>query len=264
MELIADGLLIAGALTAALYCWVLARRVNALKAMDSGLGGAIAGLSARVEQTKASLADTKASTSDITRELSSLSARAEIAAGRLELLLATLHETAGDEKKRPDGARARRAGAARTAAKPSASTSPGDDLRQAGTNGDAPNPPADRPSDADRAPKDQVAAAARQASGDPQPSRSTKPKRRGPDLFAVPKLTWGDKAQGGAQKKTKSARDRVEQSASARQVSAPSGQPERPQLPAPAESAGSQPPKDRAAADVVAALRRIVDGRGAG
>jgi len=92
MELIADGLLIAGALTAALYCWVLARRLRALRSMDKGLGGAIAGLSARVEQTRASLADTKASTSDITRELSSLTARAEIAAGRLELLLATLHE----------------------------------------------------------------------------------------------------------------------------------------------------------------------------
>lgn len=93
MELIADGLLIAGALTAALYCWVLARRLTALRSMDKGLGGAIAGLSARVEQTRASLADTKASTSDITRELSSLTARAEIAAGRLELLLATLHES---------------------------------------------------------------------------------------------------------------------------------------------------------------------------
>lgn len=92
MELIADGLLIAGALVAALYCWILARRLSALKSMDKGLGGAIAGLSARVEQTRASLADTKASTSDITRELSALTARAEIAAGRLELILATLHE----------------------------------------------------------------------------------------------------------------------------------------------------------------------------
>lgn len=92
MELIADGLLISGALVAALYCWILARRLSALKSMDTGLGGAIAGLSARVEQTKASLADTKASTSDITRELSALTARAEIAAGRLELILATLHE----------------------------------------------------------------------------------------------------------------------------------------------------------------------------
>ncbi|MEM8787756.1 MAG: hypothetical protein AAGE76_05810 [Pseudomonadota bacterium] len=93
MELIADGLLIAGALTAALYCWVLARRLRALRNMDKGLGGAIAGLSERVEQTKASLADTKASTRDISKELSELTARAEIAAGRLELLLSTLHDS---------------------------------------------------------------------------------------------------------------------------------------------------------------------------
>ena len=98
MELIADGLLIAGALTAALYCWVLSRRLNALKRMDRGLGGAIAGLSARVEQTKASLADTKTSTGELTRELTALTARAEIAAGRLELLLASMQERQSAER----------------------------------------------------------------------------------------------------------------------------------------------------------------------
>ncbi|MEM8656695.1 MAG: hypothetical protein AAF813_07850 [Pseudomonadota bacterium] len=92
MELIADGLLIAAAGVSALYCYILSRRLTALRSMDQGLGGAIAGLSARVEQTKASLADTKATTSGLSRELSSVTARAEIAAGRLELLLATLHE----------------------------------------------------------------------------------------------------------------------------------------------------------------------------
>ena len=92
MELIADGLLIAAAGVSALYCYILSRRLTALRSMDQGLGGAIAGLSARVEQTKASLADTKATTSGRSRELSSGTARAEIAAGRRELLLATLHE----------------------------------------------------------------------------------------------------------------------------------------------------------------------------
>ena len=75
MELIADGLLIAGAMTAALYCWVLSRRLNAFKSMDKGLGGAIAGLSARVEQTRSSLSDTKATA----RDLAALPARAEAA-----------------------------------------------------------------------------------------------------------------------------------------------------------------------------------------
>lgn len=108
MELIADGLMAAGALVAALYCYVLSRRLSALRSMDQGLGGAIAGLSARVEQTKASLADTKATTADLTRELSAVTARAEIAAGRLELLLATLH----DSDKAPKAARPDRTSAA--------------------------------------------------------------------------------------------------------------------------------------------------------
>ncbi|MEM9228131.1 MAG: hypothetical protein AAGB10_00850 [Pseudomonadota bacterium] len=101
MELIADGLLISAAGVSALYCYILSRRLTALRSMDQGLGGAIAGLSARVEQTKASLADTKATTSDLSRELSSVTARAEIAAGRLELLLATLHESQDELRSEP-------------------------------------------------------------------------------------------------------------------------------------------------------------------
>lgn len=100
MELIADGLLVAGALVAAMYCWILSRRLSALRNLDKGLGGAIAGLSARVEQTRASLADTKASTTGLTRELADLTARAEIAAGRLELLLATVHENRAEDPRK--------------------------------------------------------------------------------------------------------------------------------------------------------------------
>ncbi|MEO1292478.1 MAG: hypothetical protein AAFV62_06575 [Pseudomonadota bacterium] len=85
MELIADGVLIGAALTAALYCWVLARRLRALNATESGLGGAIAGLSARVDQTRESLRDTKATT----EELASLLAKAERVADRLEQALAS-------------------------------------------------------------------------------------------------------------------------------------------------------------------------------
>lgn len=92
MELIADGMLIAAAATAALYCWILSRRLNALRDLDKGLGGAIAGLSAQVDETRASLADAKSVTHTRSRELGELTARAEIAAGRLEMLLAALHE----------------------------------------------------------------------------------------------------------------------------------------------------------------------------
>ena len=41
MDVIMDGLMIAGASFAGVYCWVLSSRVRALKSLDSGLGGAI-------------------------------------------------------------------------------------------------------------------------------------------------------------------------------------------------------------------------------
>jgi septal ring factor EnvC (AmiA/AmiB activator) len=92
MDMIADALLIAGATGAAAYCMVLAKRLNALKNLDSGLGAAIAALSRQVDEMKLSLESAKALTGDQNKNLSQLTARAEMAAGRLELLLAALHE----------------------------------------------------------------------------------------------------------------------------------------------------------------------------
>jgi hypothetical protein len=105
MELIADGLLIAGALGAALYCRSLSQRLNRLKDLDSGLGAAIAALSRQVDELREQLASVKTMAGDQTRELVTLTARAEMAAGRLELLLASLHE--GGHRK-PAGSGARR------------------------------------------------------------------------------------------------------------------------------------------------------------
>lgn len=92
MEFIADGLLIAAASTAALYCWVLSRKLSDLRNLDKGLGGAIASLSAQVDETRASLVEAKRFTQERSKQLGELTSRAEIAAGRLELLLATVHE----------------------------------------------------------------------------------------------------------------------------------------------------------------------------
>jgi hypothetical protein len=92
MELIADALLIAGAAGAAIYCRTLARRLGALKDLDSGLGAAIAALSRQVDEMRVSLDAAKNVSGDQTREMAQLTARAEMAAGRLELLLASLHE----------------------------------------------------------------------------------------------------------------------------------------------------------------------------
>ena len=98
MEFIADALLIAGATGAGVYCMVLSKRLRALKDLDSGLGAAIATLSRQVDDMRSSLESAKALTGDQNRSLSQLTARAEMAAGRLELLLAALHENG---RKRP-------------------------------------------------------------------------------------------------------------------------------------------------------------------
>lgn len=92
MALIADVLLIAGALSAALYCMILARRIKSLSRLDTGLGGAISALSKQVEEMRASVkAATQASGTSM-KDLMEVTGRAEIAAGRLELLLSTVHE----------------------------------------------------------------------------------------------------------------------------------------------------------------------------
>jgi hypothetical protein len=92
MEMIADALLIAGAGGAAMYCRVLASRLRALKDMDSGVGAAIAQLSRQVDDMRLSLDAAKSVSGDQSSALNQLTARAEMAAGRLELLLAALHE----------------------------------------------------------------------------------------------------------------------------------------------------------------------------
>ena len=106
MELIADALLIAGALGAALYCRALGGRLAKLRDLDSGLGAAIAALSRQVDELRASLETVKDVSGGQTRELAQLAARAEMAAGRLELLLASLHEGG---RRKPDAEARRRA-----------------------------------------------------------------------------------------------------------------------------------------------------------
>lgn len=92
MDLIADGLMIFGALSAALYCLVLSRRVRRLGGLDSGLGAAIATLSVQVDDLKRSLEAAQSAADAGTGALDARVDRAERAANRLELMLAALHE----------------------------------------------------------------------------------------------------------------------------------------------------------------------------
>jgi len=92
MALIADVFLIAGALGAALYCMILARRIKSLSRLDTGLGGAISALSKQVDEIQAWVKPAPQASGASMKDLMEVTGRAEIAAGRLELLLSTVHE----------------------------------------------------------------------------------------------------------------------------------------------------------------------------
>lgn len=92
MTLIADIILAAAALGAAIYCAVLSRRLERFNQLDGGMGGAIAVLSAQVDDMTQALAAARSASHDSTGSLAELTLRAESAAQRIELLLASLHE----------------------------------------------------------------------------------------------------------------------------------------------------------------------------
>jgi hypothetical protein len=92
MQFIADILMIAGAIGAGVYCHVLALRLKRFTALETGMGGAIAVLSAQVDDMTQALAAAQTSATGSVQDISALAERAEAAARRLELLLATLHD----------------------------------------------------------------------------------------------------------------------------------------------------------------------------
>lgn len=99
MELIADILLIAGALGAALYCVVLSRRLNRFTNLEKGVGGAIAVLSSQVDDMTKALEEARTATSSSASSLKSMTGRAEGVAQRLELLVASMHDLPVDFEK---------------------------------------------------------------------------------------------------------------------------------------------------------------------
>ncbi len=92
MGFIADMLLLAGTFAAAFYCRTLAVKMSKFKNLDQGLGAAIATLSAQVDSMKAALTSTRQFSGDAVNNLQEMTARAEIAAGRLEILTANVLE----------------------------------------------------------------------------------------------------------------------------------------------------------------------------
>lgn len=92
MELIADILLIAGALGAGLYCAVLSRRLSRFTDVEKGVGGAISVLSQQVTDMTKALEAAQAETASSASSLSTMTGRAEGVAQRLELLVASMHD----------------------------------------------------------------------------------------------------------------------------------------------------------------------------
>ena len=92
MELIADMLMIAGAAGVAVYCQILGGRLKKLSTLESGMGGAIAVLSAQVDDLTRVLEKARGAASGSAASLEALTARAETSAAKLELMLATLHD----------------------------------------------------------------------------------------------------------------------------------------------------------------------------
>ena len=92
MALIADILLIAGALAAGLYCLVLSRRLRKFNDLEKGVGGAVAVLSAQVDDMTKALERARAAAGASAESLEASTARAEGVRERLEILLAAMHD----------------------------------------------------------------------------------------------------------------------------------------------------------------------------
>jgi len=115
MDLIADALLLAGALSAAFYCWALSRRVKSLNDLDKGVGSAIANLSSQVGEMQTALKATQSVTGASIAEMEELAERAERAAENLRLMLATVQEDKAEVETLPRKTRRqRRSGKKRT------------------------------------------------------------------------------------------------------------------------------------------------------
>ncbi|WP_437436423.1 hypothetical protein [Ruegeria arenilitoris] len=99
MELIADILLVAGALGAGLYCFVLSRRLKRFTDLEKGVGGAVAVLSTQADELKKSLGAAREASDQSGEVLKELTQRAESVAQRLELMMASMHDVVPSEDK---------------------------------------------------------------------------------------------------------------------------------------------------------------------
>ena len=104
MDLIADMLLAAGALGAAVYCVVLSRRLSRFTDLQGGVGGAVAALSAQVDEMTRALERSRRAAGEQAGSLERSTRKATDVSRRLELLMASMHDipaAAGPAPARP-------------------------------------------------------------------------------------------------------------------------------------------------------------------
>lgn len=92
MEFLSDLVLGAAAIGAAVYCFVLSRRLRALGTLEGGLGSAIALLSSQVDDLQRMLASAREAAGHADQQLDTQTRRAEAVSRRLELLVASMHD----------------------------------------------------------------------------------------------------------------------------------------------------------------------------
>lgn len=102
MDLIADVLLVAGSFGAAVYCYVLSNRLKRFMTLENGMGGAIAVLSVQVDDMTRAIEKARGAATGSAEALQGLVVRAETAAARLELLVASLHDLPDPNAPRTD------------------------------------------------------------------------------------------------------------------------------------------------------------------
>ena len=101
MELIADIFLVASAVGAGLYCFVLSRRLAKFTDLENGVGAAVAVLSSQVSDLQTALEVARTSATSSTSSLETLTQRAEDTAKRLELMVAALHDLPSTQSEQP-------------------------------------------------------------------------------------------------------------------------------------------------------------------
>jgi outer membrane murein-binding lipoprotein Lpp len=92
MDFLSDLVLAAAAIGAAVYCFILSRRLSALSSLEGGMGSAIAVLSSQVDDLKRLIQAAQKTAGQAGSHLTEQTQRAENVAKRLELLVASMHD----------------------------------------------------------------------------------------------------------------------------------------------------------------------------